>query len=45
MKILLLIPILCMVGCASPYKYTKMNEQHKTHFYKEENCGYCKRTI
>jgi hypothetical protein len=44
MKKLLLIPILFMVGCVSPYKYTKMYEQHKNHYYKEKDCGYCKRT-
>lgn len=45
MKILLLIPILFMVGCASnEYKYTKMFEEHKNHYYKEKKCGFCNRT-
>jgi hypothetical protein len=41
MKILLLIPILFMVGCASPYKYTKMYQKHKHHNYKTWGCAYC----
>jgi hypothetical protein len=43
MKILLLIPILFMVGCASPYKYTKMYQKHKHHIYKYKSwgCAYC----
>ena len=44
MKILLLIPVLFMVGCASnEYKYTEMYQKHQHHIYKYKSwgCAYC----